>query len=102
MFQPSHYDPNDTTVMYHIKFKPSGTGPWPTVLMLPPDVFKIEIKAAGTTKERVATRDVTDNGFLVFQIEHRLALTACWRASTSTILRLRESHPGDLRNKVMT
>ena len=73
MFQPSHYDPNDTTVIYHIKFKPSGTGPWPTVLMLPPDVFKIEIKAAGTTKERVATRDVTDNGFLVFQIEHRLA-----------------------------
>jgi acetyl esterase/lipase len=59
--------------MYHIKFKPSGTGPWPKVLMLPPDIFKLEIKANGTTKERVATRDLTDNGFLVFQIEHRLA-----------------------------
>ena len=72
MYQPSHYDPSDTTVMYHIKFKPSGTGPWPTVLMIPPTVFR-NGDANGTTKERVATRDLTDAGFLVFQIEHRLA-----------------------------
>ena len=71
-FQPSAYDTDDTTVMYHIKFKPPGTGQWPTVLMLPPAVFKNGY-ATGTPKERVATRDLVDAGFLVFQIEHRLA-----------------------------
>ena len=72
MYQPSHYDPNDMTVMYHIKFKPSGTGPCPTVLMIPPALFR-NGDASGSAKERVATKDLIDAGFLVFQIEHRLA-----------------------------
>src|SRR5437867_6200902 len=75
--------------MYHIKFKPSGTGPWPTVGMLPPDVFKLEIKANGTTEERVATRDLIDAGFLVFQIEHRLA--------PDGLLEGQHDHDGSLR-----
>jgi hypothetical protein len=29
MYQPSHYDPADHTVMHRYRFRPSGTGPWP-------------------------------------------------------------------------
>ena len=62
--------------MYHIKFKPDpamwGNGPYPTVLMIPPALFR-NGDASGSAKERVATKDLIDAGFLVFQIEHRLA-----------------------------
>ena len=71
MSQPGHYS-NDETVMHRYKFKPSGPGPWPTVLMIPPAVFKNGYDD-GTPEERLATKDVVGAGFLVFQIEHRLA-----------------------------
>ena len=67
--------------MYHIKFKPGGTGPWPTVLMLPSAVFRNGY-ANGSPKERMATKDLIDAGFLVFQIEHRLALDGLLEGQT--------------------
>jgi acetyl esterase/lipase len=76
MYQPRAYDPDDQTEMHRFRFKPDpaiwGPGPYPTVLMLPAAVFR-DGYDDGNPKERVATKDLTDAGFLVFQIEHRLA-----------------------------
>jgi acetyl esterase/lipase len=48
--------------------------PYPTVLMLPPNVFQNDmIVDGGEPHERQASRDLTDAGFLVFQVESRLA-----------------------------
>ena len=41
--------------------------------MLPPDVYNIPFGANGSPSERVATKDLQQARFLVFQIEHRLA-----------------------------
>jgi acetyl esterase/lipase len=41
--------------------------------MLPPDVFNREYGDRGVPSERVATADLQLAGFLVFQVEHRLA-----------------------------
>jgi len=71
-FQPKHYDYNDSTQMHRYRFRPSGIGPWPTVLMLAPALYRNGYDD-GTPEERVATKDLTNAGFLVFQIEHRLA-----------------------------
>jgi pimeloyl-ACP methyl ester carboxylesterase len=46
---------------------------WPTVLMLPPDVFNLEYEDHGVPSERWATYDLQHAGFLVFQVNHRLA-----------------------------
>src|SRR5436305_7761268 len=45
----------------------------PTALMFPPDVFHLESGDHGTMSERVATHDLQWAGFLVFQVNHRLA-----------------------------
>jgi acetyl esterase/lipase len=41
--------------------------------MLPPDVFYIEFGDEGNPSEKVASYDLQQAGFLVFQVEHRLA-----------------------------
>jgi acetyl esterase/lipase len=68
------YQPPDGDILHRYRFVPSTGGPtFPTVLMLPPDVFNIPYGANGSPSERVATRDLQAANFLVFQIEHRLA-----------------------------
>ena len=47
--------------------------PYPTVLMLPPDIFKLEYGDRGTPTEQQASYDLQQAGFLVFQVDHRLA-----------------------------
>ena len=56
---------------------PPGAWPqnktFPTVLMLPPDIFKLESADDGVPTERQASYDLQVAGFLVFQVDHRLA-----------------------------
>jgi len=48
--------------------------PWPTVLMVPPNIFKNDmIIDDGEPHERHASYDLQQAGFLVFQVETRLA-----------------------------
>jgi hypothetical protein len=60
-----------------VRYRPDaqvwGSGPYPTVITIPPVVFKGEIGEMGTHTQRIAAKGLTDHGFLVFQIEHRLA-----------------------------
>ena len=68
------YQPPDGDILHRFRFAPSGgLVQRPTVLMLPPDVFKLEYGDHGVPSERGATYDLQQAGFLVFQIEHRLA-----------------------------
>ena len=69
------YQPPDGDILHRIRFTPTtGTlPPWPTVLMFPPDVFNLEYGDHGVPKERAATYDLQHAGFLVFQVDHRLA-----------------------------
>jgi acetyl esterase/lipase len=58
------------------RFAPPWAGPnnqFPTVLILPPDEFKLEYADAGNPTERQASFDLQYAGFLVFQVDHRLA-----------------------------
>jgi acetyl esterase/lipase len=60
------------------RFVPPGTWPanktFPTVLMVPPDVFRdANITDEGEWHERRASHDLQFAGFLVFQVETRLA-----------------------------
>ena len=77
MYQPSAYTTGDATKLRRLRFTPDtatwGPGPYPTVLMFPPDVFHLEYGDHGNPSERVATRDLQYAGFLVFQVDHRLA-----------------------------
>lgn len=43
------------------------------MLMLPPDIFKLESADEGVPTERQASYDLQLAGFLVFQVDHRLA-----------------------------
>ena len=59
------------------RFTPAGgfDPPYPTVLMVPPDVFQnSDITDGGEPHERQASKDLTQAGFLVFQVETRLAV----------------------------
>jgi pimeloyl-ACP methyl ester carboxylesterase len=69
------YQPPDGCETLHRKrFLPYlGEAPYPTVLMLPPDVFKLEYGDRGVPSELWATEDLRDVGFMVFQVDHRLA-----------------------------
>ncbi|MEO7166394.1 MAG: alpha/beta hydrolase [Chthoniobacterales bacterium] len=72
-FQPHIYDPADNTVLRRLRYRPSTPGTsWPTVLSLPPAVFR-NGDALGVPTQRIATKDLIAAGFLVFQVEHRLA-----------------------------
>jgi acetyl esterase/lipase len=72
-YQPPAPDGN---ILHRYRFAPPGAGPYnqyPTVLMFPPDVFYLEYGDHGTPSERIATHDLQWAGFLVFQVDHRLA-----------------------------
>jgi acetyl esterase/lipase len=75
LYQPP--PPNDPGILHRYRFAPDpavyGPGQYPTVLMLPPDVFTVEYGDHGNMSERWATKDLQDAGFLVFQVDHRLA-----------------------------
>ena len=70
------YQPGDQTMLKRYRFAPDpaiyGPGPYPTVLLIPPAEFK-GADDAGVTSERWASYDLQQAGFLVFQVEHRLA-----------------------------
>ncbi len=74
IYQPPAPDEND--ILHRYRFLPPNAGPYnkyPTVLMFPPDVYKLEYGEFGVQSERIATRDLQYAGFLVFQVNHRLA-----------------------------
>ena len=76
----SKYQPYPTgtpPVLKCYRFTPAGgfDPPYPTVLMVPPDVFQnSDITDGGEPHERQASKDLTQAGFLVFQVETRLAV----------------------------
>ncbi|MEP6975845.1 MAG: alpha/beta hydrolase fold domain-containing protein [Spartobacteria bacterium] len=70
------YQPPDGNILSRYRFAPPNAGPYnkyPTVLMFPPDVYKAEYGDRGVPSELMATRDLQYTGFLVFQVDHRLA-----------------------------
>jgi len=69
------YQLPDGDILHRYRFvPPTPYGPtYPTVLMLPPDEFKLEYGDSGVPSERWATYDLQQAGFLVFQVDHRLA-----------------------------
>jgi len=75
-FQPHAYDPDDNTVLRRIRYSPDpaiwGPGPYPTVLTIHPGNFYFG-EAYGVSSQRYATYDLVKAGFLVFQVDHRLA-----------------------------
>jgi acetyl esterase/lipase len=74
-YQPGY--PNDPPpVLERFRFLPPGAGQsqtFPTVLTLPPDIFKLEYQDYGNSFQRQASYDLQQAGFLVFQVDHRLA-----------------------------
>lgn len=57
-----------------MRLRPPYDPPWPTVVMFPPDIFRDEnITDNGSQTERQASYDLQQAGFLVFQVETRLA-----------------------------
>lgn len=69
------YQPPDGDILHRYRFQPPAPydPPYPTVLMLPPDVFNLPYGDHGVASERWATYDLQQAGFLVFQVDHRLA-----------------------------
>ena len=75
-YQP--YPSPSPAVLKRYRFVPPGTWPpnktFPTVLMVPPNVFKNDmITDDGEMHERSASYDLQQAGFLIFQVETRLA-----------------------------
>ena len=70
------YQPADGDILHRYRFvPPTPYGPtYPTVLMLPPDIFKLEYGDNGNPTERVVSYD--------------LQQAACWSFRLSTVLRL--------------
>ena len=69
----SAYQPPDGNILRRIRFvSPGGALQRPTVLMFPADVYYIDYGEYGNSKERAATYDLQQAGFLVFQVNHRL------------------------------
>jgi len=63
-------------ILERYRFVPPNAGPnaqLPTVLTFPPDVFYLEYEDHGNPGEMFATYDLQQAGFLVFQVDHRLA-----------------------------
>jgi acetyl esterase/lipase len=75
-YQPSRYDTDDETVLRRVRFAPDpavhGSGPYPTVISIPATLFRSG-ECYGGQSQRVATRELKEAGYLVFQVEHRLA-----------------------------
>ena len=66
------YQPPDGDILHRYRFVPPGTPPpsgkYPTVLMLPPDIFKLDQGDTGVATEQQASWDLQQAGFLVFQV----------------------------------
>ncbi len=73
IYQPP--PPNAFNILHRKRFVPPPpyAPPFPTVLMLPPDLFYAEYGDSGVPSEKWATYDLQQEGFLVFQVDHRLA-----------------------------
>jgi acetyl esterase/lipase len=75
-YQPFAYDTADATKLRRLRFTPItatwGPGPYPTVISIHPGEFR-DNDDHGELHQRYATTDLTNAGFLVFQIEYRLA-----------------------------
>jgi acetyl esterase/lipase len=70
----AYQPPDGCDVLHRYRFLPHlGEAPYPTVLMLPPDIFNLEYGDLGVPSERWATEDLRNAGFMVFQVDHRLA-----------------------------
>ncbi len=70
----SQYQPYGSILHRYRFVPPTPYGPtYPTVLMLPPDIFKLEYGDRGNPTEQQASYDLQHAGFLVFQVDHRLA-----------------------------
>ena len=63
------------SILHRYRFVPPVpySSPYPTVIVLPPDIFKLEYGDYGNTSEKWASYDLQQAGFLVFQVNHRLA-----------------------------
>jgi hypothetical protein len=75
------YQPPDGDILHRYRFPPPNAGPnnqYPTVLMLPPDVFKAEYGDHGVPSERWATHDLQWTGFLVFQVDSATGAVPGW------------------------
>jgi pimeloyl-ACP methyl ester carboxylesterase len=74
-YQP--YPSPSPAILKRYRFVPPWAGPndqFPTVLMLPPDLFHdADITDDGDSYERQASYDLQQAGFVVFQVETRLA-----------------------------
>ena len=71
----SQYQPYGS-ILHRRRFAPPipYSPPYPTVLMVPPNIFKNDhIIDDGEPNERHASYDLQQAGFLVFQVETRLA-----------------------------
>lgn len=74
-YQP--YPAGTPAVLARYRFAPDPShypGPtYPTVLMLPPNIFKLDQGDTGISYEQQASYDLQQAGFLVFQVETRIA-----------------------------
>ncbi len=83
----SKYQPPDGDILHRFRFVPPNAVPgqrFPTVLMFPPDVFYLDYGDHGVPSERWATYDLQQAGFLVFQVDHRLAPPGALPGQTSS------------------
>lgn len=73
-FQPSRYS-TDPSKLRRIRFTPPGYGTntrHPTVISIPPAIFN-DADPYGRPSQRMASKELADAGYLVFQVDHRLA-----------------------------
>jgi acetyl esterase/lipase len=100
-FQPHAYDPDDNTVLRRIRYSP-GSGSYPTVLTIHPGNFYAG-EDYGVLSQRYASYDLVQAGFLVFQIDHRLApdgLILHQHAHDNTFLGIASGRPPQQSNDV--
>lgn len=71
-YQPHIYDPTDNTILRRLRFAPSTTGTYPTVVIIHGGEYRDQ-DDLGTHFQRYADYDLLQAGFLVFSVEHRLA-----------------------------
>ena len=102
-YQP--YPSPTPPVLQRFRFVPPGAWPvnkkFPTVLMLPPDIFKLESADDGVPTERQASYDLQFAGFLVFQVDHRLAPPGALGHQLSTDKGYAPEQTDDLKRQIL-
>lgn len=71
VYQPSNYSSDPTTLRRAI-FKPTGTGPWPAVVL----IHAAQYRGGGVLEPQElldAASDLNTAGYIVFSVDHRLA-----------------------------